>query len=436
MNQKKTYVVPVIMMFLLFFIIAFATNLNGPFGKILKEQFEFTNMQSQLGTLIFFLSYLAMGIPSSWIIRAKGYKNAAIIALVTAAVATLGIYSVGRIALADPVNNKDMAIYLYLMFNFILGAAMCILNNVVNPMLTVLGPKEGANQRLNFGGAINSIGATLAPAIGGILIGSAAAGQVSISAANPLLFLATGIFVVVGIVLSLVNIPEPPIVRKKDEKSKYNALSFRHLKFGIIAIFFYVGMEVAIPNISFLYMTDPVSDTGLGMDSGTAGVIVGTYWLLMLVGRLIGGALGRVFSSKQMVTAVAGLAAILILGAIILPQSIIVKMPAVDSHFSVNFYNVPIGIMLLTLCGLCTSVMWPGIFNMAVDGLGKFTNQGSGLFMTMVFGGGVLPILHGQLADMTGFRLSYFVPLFAALLILSYALWGSKNVNTDIPVEQ
>jgi MFS transporter, FHS family, L-fucose permease len=435
MNQKKNYALPVMMMFLLFFIIAFATNLNGPFGKILKEQFEFSNMQSQLGTLIFFLSYLVMGIPSSWLIRAKGYKSSAIIALITAAIATFGIFIVGKIALADPINNKDIAIYMYLFFNFILGAAMCILNNVVNPMLTVLGSKEGANQRLNFGGAINSIGGTLAPAIGGILIGSAISGQVSISAANPLLFLALGIFLVVGIVLLFVKIPEPPIIRKKDEKSEFSALSFRHLRFGIIAIFFYVGMEVAIPNISFLYMTDSSSNSGLGMDSGAAGVIVGTYWLLMLVGRLIGGAFGKIFSSRQMVLTVSTTACLFIAGAIFLPETIIVKMPAVNSSFGLDFYNVPIGIMLLTLCGLCTSVMWPGIFNMAVDGLGKYTNQGSGLFMTMVFGGGVIPLVTGQLADMSTFRMSYIIPLFAAFIILMFALWGYKNVNKNIPVE-
>ncbi len=110
MNNKKN-VLPLIMMFLLFFVIAFATNLNGPFGKILKEQFKFSNMQSQLGTMIFFLSYLFMGIPSSGLIRLQGYKKAAIIALIIAAVATFGIYMVGVIALKNPVQNINLAIY-------------------------------------------------------------------------------------------------------------------------------------------------------------------------------------------------------------------------------------------------------------------------------------------------------------------------------------
>jgi len=431
MTRKKNYALPVLMMFLLFFIIAFATNLNGPFGKILKEQFAFSNMQSQLGTMIFFLSYLFMGIPSSWLIRARGYKNAAIIALMTAAIGTFGIFMVGKMALADPVGNKDLAIYTYLLCNFILGAAMCILNNVVNPMLTVLGSKEGANQRLNFGGALNSMGGTLAPMIGGLLIGSAAAGQVSIAAANPLLFLALGIFVVVGVGLFFVNIPEPVIAKKiKGNKDQYSAMSFRHLKFGIITIFFYVGLEIAIPNISFLYMTD-----GLSIPSGVAGVIVGTYWLFMLIGRLIGGALGKIFSSRQMIITVSIAASILIIGAILLPETILVKMPAIDSKFGIEFFEVPIGIMLLTFVGLCTSVMWPGIYNMAVDGLGKYTNQGSGLFMTMVFGGGLIPLLHGQVVDMVGFQLSYFVPLICTIIIFLFAFWGSKNVNKEIPVE-
>ncbi|MDD3319867.1 MAG: MFS transporter [Paludibacter sp.] len=435
MNNKKN-ALPLLMMFLLFFVIAFATNLNGPFGKILKEQFEFSNMQSQLGTMIFFLSYLFMGIPSSWLIRAQGYKKAAIIALIIAAVATLGIYMVGIIALKDPVSNKNLAIYLYLACNFILGAAMCILNNVVNPMLTVLGSKKGANQRLNFGGALNSFGGTLAPAIAGLLIGSAASGQISISAVNPLLFLALSIFILVSIGLFFVEIPEPIIAKKiKGEKDQHSALSFRHLKFGIIAIFFYVGLEVSIPNIAFLYMTDPVSSSGLAIQNGVAGVIVGTYWLLMLIGRLIGGALGKIFSSRQMIITVSSVAIFLITVAILIPENILVKMPAINGSFGVEFYLVPFSILLLTLTGLCTSVMWPGIFNLAVDGLGKYTNQGSGLFMTMAFGGGIIPLLQGRIADIIGFQQSYIVPLAAAIIIFLFGFWGYKNINLNIPIE-
>ena len=435
MNNKKN-ALPLIMMFLLFFVIAFATNLNGPFGKILKEQFEFSNMQSQLGTMIFFLSYLFMGIPSSWLIREQGYKKAAIIALIIAAVATFGIYLVGVIALKNIYANKNLAIYLYLACNFILGASMCILNNVVNPMLTVLGSKKGANQRLNFGGALNSLGGTLAPAIAGLLIGSAASSQISISAVNPLLFLALGIFILVSIGLFFIEIPEPIIARKNsNDKNQHSALSFHHLKFGIIAIFFYVGLEVSIPNIAFLYMTDPISNSGLAIQNSVAGVIVGTYWFLMLIGRLVGGALGKVYTSRQMIITVSSVAIFFLTAAIIIPENILVKMPAINSSFGVDFFLVPISILLLTLTGLCTSVMWPGIFNLAVDGLGKYTNQGSGLFMTMAFGGGIIPLIQGRIADLVGFQHSYIVPLLASVFIFIFGFWGYKNINLKIPVD-
>jgi FHS family L-fucose permease-like MFS transporter len=312
---------------------------------------------------------------------------------------------------------------------------MCILNNVVNPMLNVLGTKKGANQRLNFGGALNSLGGTLAPAIGGLVIGAAAANEISISAANPLLFIALGIFISVGVGLFFVNIPEPNIVNnKKDINEKYSALSFVHLRFGIIALFFYVGMEVTIPNIAFLYMTDPISKTGLAIDSNIAGVLVGTYWLLMLFGRLIGGMLGKIFSSRQMLITVSSITSFLLILAILIPETIMIKAPTLTSSLRIEFFQVPLSIMLLVLIGLFTSVMWPCIFNLAVDGLGKYTNQGSGLFMTMAVGGGVIPLLHGQIADMIGFHNSYFVPFVAAVIILFFGLKGSKNVNTNIPV--
>ena len=305
---------------------------------------------------------------------------------------------------------------------------MCILNTVINPMLNTLGGGGNkGNQLIQFGGAVNSIGATIVPVLVGYLMGNVA--QATISDANPALFLAMGIFAFAFIVLLVVKIPEPRLditrnqVKKEKVKDKHSALSFRHFILGIIAIFIYVGVEVGIPNIANLYMTTDAAGGGLGMAGGVAGSIVGLYWLLMLAGRLVGGSIGAKVSSKSMLTSTSLLGIILILLAIFLPATI-----------SITLFGavVPIKVFFLVLGGLCTSIMWGSIFNLAVEGLGKYTEMASGIFMVMVCGGGILPYFQGLIADNAGFMNSYWLVIACLLYLLFYATTGSKNVNTDI----
>ena len=423
-QQHKNYTLPLAMMFLLFFIISFVTGLQNPLGVIVKEQFSLTNFQSQLGNFANFLAYLIMGIPAGKMIERIGYKKTALVALVMGFTGVLIMFAGGHLKM----------FYLYLSGAFVSGFTMCTLNAVVNPMITVLGDEKGANQRLNFGGALNSVGATIVPILGGYMMGNAA--QKSISDANPLLFLAMGIFALVFIVLYFVQIPEPHIVKKEEKvKNKHSALSFRHFVLGIITIFIYVGIEVGVPNIANLFMTETPTNGGLGIDPTIAGTIVGTYWFLMLIGRLVGGALGKVFSSKQMLTFVSSLGLMLTLAAIYSPLDITVRMPVVTSQLAFEFAEVPINVMFLILIGLCTSIMWPGIFNLATKGIGKYMAQGSGIFMTMVVGGGILPLVQGGIADVAGYLNSYWLIVASLAFMLYYALIGSKNVNTDIPVD-
>ena len=421
-NQNANYLLPVLMMFLLFFIISFVTGLQNPMGGILKEQFHLSNFQSQLGNMAVFLAYLFMGIPAGRMLEKIGYKKTALSSLVIGFLGVLVMFIGGRAA----------SFNIYLMGAFISGFSMCLLNTVVNPMLSVLGSHEGANQRLNFGGACNSLGGTLAPILGGLVIGNVL--KPSISDANPLLFLAMGIFALVFVVLLMVKIPEPYIdVEDKDRSYwKHSPLSFTHFKFGMLTIFIYVGVEVAIANITLAYLTKGITPA---YDPAVAGTIVGTYWFLMLVGRLLGGVLGKTFSSKQMLTTVAIVGIIFVLTSIFIGTGTMVEMPTVTGTLSFVMTEVPISIMFLILCGLCTSVMWPGIFNLATTGLGKYTAQGSGYFMMMVFGGGVIPLLQARVADSAGFPASYWVVIAGLAIILYFALIGSKNVNKDIPVE-
>lgn len=423
MSSKKN-VLAIAIMFALFFMIAFVTGIQNPLGVIVKSHFELSNFQSQWGTLANFLAYLCMGIPSGMMLQKIGYKKTALAAV---AVGFTGVLISFLSGIADNF-------YVYLLGAFISGFSMCMLNTVVNPMLNTLGGGGNrGNQLIQFGGSINSIAATLAPILGGYLIGNLAGAQ--ISNANPVFYLAMGIFAVAFIVLALSKIPEPYVIKEKSDKvkDKHSAMSFRHFKLGIIAIFIYVGVEVGIPNIMNLFMTDTVN--GVGIDPTIAGTVVGTYWLLMLAGRLVGGVLGGKISSKAMLSTVAAVGIIFICLAIFLPSDNIVKMPVFRSDLSFGFAQVPVNCLFLVLCGLCTSVMWGGIFNLAVEGLGKYTSAASGIFMMMVCGGGILPAIQGALADSIGFLNSYWLLVAGLLFILFFAVKGSKNVNTDIVTE-
>lgn len=385
-----------------------------------------SNLESQLGNLANFIAYAFMGIPAGKMLERIGYKKTALAAI---AVGFVGVC-------VTFLSGSAGSFAVYLTGAFISGFSMCMLNVVVNPMLNTLGGggKRG-NQLLQFGGAINSIGATIVPVLVGYLIGTISS-ETSIANANPALFLAMGIFALAFIVLFSMNIPEPHAAAAvaNGVKNSHSPLSFRHFVLGAIAIFLYVGIEVGIPNIANLFMTGSTEANGLGIDTTTAGSVVGTYWFLMFIGRLTGGSLGAKFSSKGMLSFVSLLGLVFVLLAIFIPETQMVNMPVFKADISFGLAQVPMSIMFLILCGLCTSVMWGGIFNLATEGLGKYTAAASGIFMVMVCGGGILPAIQGWAADAVGYIQSYWVIVLAIAYLLFYALVGSKNVNTDIDV--
>lgn len=436
-GKHKSYVLPIAMMFALFAMISFVTGLTNPLGVIIKNQFGVPNWMSQLGNAANFIAYAFMGLPAGMLLKRIGYKKTALAAI------AVGIVGVGT-QFFSGIVPENMAFAIYLTGAFIAGFSMCMLNTVVNPMLNTLGGggKRG-NQLIQFGGSLNSISATIVPVFVGYLMGNVA--TATINKANPALFIAIGIFALAFVVLFFMEIPEPAqeieAKKKPGEKDPYSALSFRHFILGAIAIFLYVGVEVGIPNFVNLFLSTPVNPTdsaavpGLGYEAALAGSICGTYWFLMLIGRLVGGFLGGRFSSKAMLTFVSSLGLIFVLLAICLPTSIKVDMPVFQSDISFGLAEVPIGIMFLILCGLCTSVMWGGIFNLAVEGLGKYTAMASGIFMMLVCGGGILPLIQGGVADLFGYMASYWVVFAALIYMLFYAVIGSKNVNKDIPVD-
>lgn len=425
-QQQKSYLLPIVMMFALFAMISFVTGLPAPFGVIVQSEFGATNLEAKLGFAANFIAYAFMGIPSGLLLQKIGYKKTALIAI------AVGFIGVGIQALASKGGFS-----VYLAGAFISGFSMCMLNTVVNPMLNTLGGggKKG-NQLIQTGGSLNSLSATIVPVLVGYLMG-ANVEERTIAKALPALYIAMAIFAIAFLVLFFMAIPEPSLSKANKSKGEHSPLSFRHFKLGTIAIFVYVGIEVGVPHFANLFMTAQVNEGGLGIDPAIAGSIVGTYWFLMLIGRLIGASLGAQFSSKAMLTVASILGLVLIGIAFVTPLSSVVNMPVFKSGASLSFglEAVPVSVMCMALCGLCTSIMWGGIFNLAVEGLGKYTEAASGIFMVMVCGGGLLPLLQGGVADSAGYLNSFIVIAAALAYLLFYALIGCKNVNKDIPTE-
>ena len=411
-------------MFALFFMIAFVTNFASPMGVIAKNQFNASNALSQLGNAANFIAYLFMGIPGGLILKRKGYKFTALAAV------AVGFVGVG----VQLVSGYISSFPVYVLGAFIAGFSMCMLNLVGNPMLNTLGGGGNkGNQLVQFGCSLNSVGATLSPMILGWLIGEITKDTSFIKAA-PALMIAMGIFAVTFVVVALSKIPEPHIETAEEKAARISGktsvirdvvetLKFRHFTFGALAIFFYIVIEVGVPSMGMLYMTECVKDAageivskGPGYVGGTvAGAVCGVYWLFMMFGRLLGGAVGGKVSSRMQVAFLASLGITLLLSVMFAP----VKMVTLFG------YQFPLSMAFMVGVGLCTSVMWGGIFNMAAEGLGKYVPMGSGIFMAMVFGGVLIPV-QGMIADKVGILSSYWFTIALLSYVLMYALLFSK----------
>ncbi|MBO5890035.1 MAG: MFS transporter [Alistipes sp.] len=427
-QQKKGNLLAIIVMILLFGMISFVTNLASPMGDVLKNQFGVANWMGTLGVFANFIAYAVMGIPAGNLLQKRGYKFTALAAV------AVGFTGVGVQTIAGLLSG-DLAFGIYLLGAFIAGFSMCMLNIVVNPMLNKLaGGGNRGNQLLQVGGSFNSLMGTAVIFLTGVFVPSIA--NAEIKQVFPLMFIALAIFAVAFIVIIFTEIPESaPQVAAKSEASKVGPMSFRHFVLGAVAIFIYVGVEVGIPNVLQKWL----QNGGLSVESGAEGIaatVAATYWLLMLVGRLTGAALGAKVSAKSMLTAVSVLGLGLVLGAMFLDPANSVNLPVFKGTEGFGVANVPVNAALLVLCGLCTSVMWGGIFNLAVEGLGKYTEKASGIFMALVCGGGILPLLQNYVVDFTGnYLVSYWVIVAGLAYLLFYALVGSKNVNKDIITE-
>ncbi|MCM1452517.1 MAG: hypothetical protein NC102_09665 [Clostridium sp.] len=471
-QQKKPWVA-IITMFFIFAMISFVTNMAAPFGNIWGFKYEWAGMA---GNLMNFTAYLFMGIPAGNMLVKYGYKKTALIALAVGAIG-LGVQLCSGLG---GENAGEIMLYVYLLGALICGFCVCMLNTVVNPMLNLLGGGGNkGNQLIQTGGALNSLSGTLTPMFVGVLVGTLTK-KTTMAAVSPLVITGIVIFVLAFIVISFVKIEEPQANLSK-VKYEHSPLAFRHCLLGVIAIFFYVGIEIGIPG----EMNAWISREPFVGAAAVAGSLAALYWLLMLVGRFLSSIISGKVSTRMQLIVVSSVAMIFVLLAIFIPkengfevpkmvydpvkntekmltalevpQETVVAFLATPSEEVIAEYQeslmeeyemtasdvvkqatttptVPISTIFLILCGLCTSVMWGGIFNLATEGLGKYTAKASGIFMTMVVGGGIMPFIQDWIGRTSGYVNSYWLVFGMVVYIFYYALLGSKNVNKDIPV--
>jgi len=428
-STKQNFALPIAIMFALFFMIAFVTGYQNPLGSVIEKMSEGNPIMSQLGTLANFIAYAFMGYPAGKLLQNKGFRVTALCAVSIGFVGVLITYMSGFIA------DASTAVAIYLIGAFVAGFSMCLLNTVVNPMLNSLGknPNQG-NQLVQFGGSFNSLGATLAPVIVGGLLGGSAS---TIASANPVFFLAMGIFLAAFLVIFFSKLPESPDLGKPQARVKVSgAFRYRNFTFGVLAIFCYVGLEVGLANWTYQYLekSELVVVNNVGFEAAAlAGTVVGIYWLLMLVGRLLGGVVGSKISSRAMlVTAALGAMLFIVLG--IFTEENFVPFIGFDSkEFAFSVVNIPLNAIFFVLCGLFASIMWGAIFNLSVTGLGKYTAVASGIFMVMVCGGGIFPAIQSVLASGSILG-SFWLPFALAAYSLVYAMVLSRP-SKNLPEE-
>ncbi|MBR4771805.1 MAG: MFS transporter [Bacteroidales bacterium] len=417
-TNKNGRLVAIVTMCFIFAMISFVTNMAAPFGNIWKGQYSWAAM---MGNMMNFAAYLFMGIPAGKMLVKVGYKKTTLIALATGFVGIFIQWLSSKVGAEATIGQVGVNIIVYLLGAFICGFCVCMLNTVVNPMLNILGGGGNrGNQFIQIGGTLNSLTGTLTPLLVGVLIGTVT-DKTAMSDVAPLLFIAMGVFALAFVIISFVKIPEPAKERNTTVY-EHSAWSFRHTVLGVIAIFFYVGIEIGIPAQLNFY----ISDLGFEGSAAVAGFLAASYWFLMMIGRFLSSTISGKISTRTQMISVSSLAILLLLIAIFLPESI---------SMTVKGSAVPMKCIFLALCGICTSIMWGAIFNLAVEGLGKYTEQASGIFMMMVVGGGIMPLIQQAIAQRAGAIPSYWLVVAMLAYLLYYAIWGSKNVNKDIKVD-
>ncbi|WP_375434258.1 sugar MFS transporter [uncultured Hymenobacter sp.] len=392
----------------LFFLWGFITCLNDILIPYLKAIFQLSFAQANLINLCFFGAYFLVSIPAGKLVARVGYKRGMLIGFVVAAAGAYLFYPAA----------SQRAYGLFLGALFVLASGITILQVAANPYVAILGPPASASARLTLTQAFNSLGTFLAPLLGSALIlsrlpkldNAASAASIDITAVQiPYLVIGT-VLLLISLMLSRINLPQIEHATEADTAegaSSTRAWNYRHLVLGVVGIFAYVGAEVAIGShiVNYLALPDV-----MGLDPKTAGDRVALYWGAAMVGRFAGAYLLNKFAPTKLLAFNA-------IGAVVL------VLISINTSGAVAMWS-------LLAVGLMNSLMYPTIFTLAVAGLGRHTEEASGLLCTAIVGGALVPLLFGFIADNSGLRLAMLLPIVCYLYVMWYGLRGSRRAAT------
>ncbi len=403
--STPSYVGPFITVAALFFIFGFITNLNMALVPHLKSIFDLPYAWAMLAESAFFLAYFVFSSPTSKLIEAIGYKRTMVVSLFIQVVGCLMFIPAARL----------VSFPLFLTAVFVVGAGVTALQTSANPYVAILGPEHSAPVRLTLAQALNSLGGSIAPLIAGAYILTDPAKMASKAAIadtvrGPYLAIAGGLLIL-GIAVAFMHLPHIAQTqtfrpaKEGDPILSRSIFRYKHTVLGAVGIFLYVGVEVGLASIAVNYFKSQ------GVDSAQkASYLLSLYWIGALIGRLLGSWILTKFKSNKLLGLFGFSAAALIL----------ISMLA----------SGPVAIWTLVFCGFFNSIMFPNIFALGIAGLGPMTSKGSGLIMTAVVGGAIVPALIGYVADKAGIQNSFIIPALCYVFIAYYGLWGSKPTRT------
>jgi FHS family L-fucose permease-like MFS transporter len=395
-----SYALPLALIVALYFGIGFITAMNDVLVPHFKDLFQLTNVRALLVQFAFFGAYFLLSIPSGKIVGRIGYKNGIVAALATIGVGLL-LFLPASIIIAYP---------LFLFALFLVGCGLALLQVAVNPYISALGDPNKAASRLNLAGGFNSVAGTLAPRVGAIFIfvaAGASTAELAHSVRMPYVVLSILAFAL-ALITKVMHLPDLIPQRDPSESGGGSAWDFRHVRFGAFAIFAYVGAEVSIGSLLINYLGQPSMG---GLSHAAAAKYVSLYWGGAMVARFIGAWAQQYVAQARALTFVASMGCIFVATAV--------------------FGHGPIALWAIVSCGLFNSVMWPCIFPMSIEGVGKYTSQASGILVTMVVGGAVVPEIQGFLADHYGYQPSFLIVLLCYAYVLFFALYGHRPMRVN-----
>ncbi|MGB8323575.1 MAG: sugar MFS transporter [Candidatus Acidiferrum sp.] len=404
-GETQKYPAALAMVTVLFFFWGFVTVLNDILVPHLKSVFDLTYTKVMLIQFAFFAAYFIFSIPSAKVIDAIGYKKTMVVGLLTMGLGAF-LFVPAASALSYP---------LFLCALMVLAAGITALQVAANPYVAVLGPPETASSRLNLTQAFNSLGTTIGPWVGGLLIlGTAGAGvtvskmQQASSVKVPYMIIGTAL-IVFAVLIGMFKLPTiPSVERHKDGRDDGSMWKYKHLILGCVAIFTYVGAEVAIGSFLINYFNQP--EIG-NLPEVEGAKLVAYYWGGAMVGRFIGSAILQKVKTGTVLGIAAFCSCTLVLASMLTTGHI-----AMWSIILVGFFN---------------SIMFPSIFTLGIAKLGPRTGDGSGLLIMAIVGGAIIPVVQGAIADRFGVHHAFVLPVLCYLYIAYYALRGSRPVGVS-----